>query len=114
MRLVENQIGFLSLYEENVDIFMSILGHGGSSFLKSLGIDSVAVGARFHQRLHPILKEAIQEGVIPDQEPGLLAVFFFSLFNGLLITYGPEWKKIPSQTIAHAALRLLGYTGEHL
>ena len=113
MRLIENQISMLDLYEEHVNIFMSILGHGGSSFLEELGIDPVAAGMRFHQHLQAILEGAIREGVIPAQEPGVLAVFFFSFFNGMLITYRSGWKQIPPQFITEAALRLLGFAGKY-
>lgn len=113
MRLVENQIALLDSHGEHVDIYMSILGHGGANFLKSLGIDAEETGRRFHQHLHTILEGAIQEGVIPAQEPFALAALFFSFFNGLLITYGPGWKRFPPNLLAEAALRLLGYEGEY-
>lgn len=114
MRLTENQIAMMIMYEEHLCIFMSILGHGGLNFLQSLGVDSVAAGTRFHQHLHTILESAIQEDVIPAQNPDVLAVFFFSFFNGLLITYGSGWKQIPPDQIVGAALRLFGYQGEYL
>jgi AcrR family transcriptional regulator len=113
MRLIENQISMLDLFEENVNIFISILGHGGSSFLEGLGVDPLAAGMRFHQYLHAILEEAMREGGIPAQEPGVLAACFFSFFNGLIITYRSGWKQIPAQLIGEAALRLLGYVGKY-
>lgn len=113
MRLVQNQIAILDAFEENVNIYMSILGHGGVNFLKSLGIDSAAAGARLHEHLCAILEAAMREGVIPPQDPQLLAVFFFSFFNGLIITYGRGWKRFPQSAIGREALRLLGYPGEY-
>ena len=88
---------------------MSILGHGGPELMKALGFDTVAIGMRFHQHLLPVLQAAIQEGAIRPADPNALTVFFFSFFNGLQITYGDDWKRIPVQEITGAVLRLLGH-----
>lgn len=108
-RLVEGQLSILEQYGDRVTIFLSILGHGGPALMKELGFDTVAIGMRFHQHLQPVLQAAIQEGVIPPAEPNALAVFIFSFFNGMQITYGQDWKQIPAPMITQAVLRLLGH-----
>ncbi len=108
LRLIDSQIDLLRDYGEYVNVFMSILGHGGPDFLKSIGIDTVEIGFRYHQHLRRILEAAIQNDFLLDQDPDMLAVLFFSFFNGLLITYGAEWQRVSPDQITQAVLRLLG------
>lgn len=89
-------------------IFMSLLGHGGTPLLKQMGFDPLQIGARYHQHLSTILAQARAEGVVADVDPNILAVFFFSFFNGLLITYGKDRTMVPEMSIRQALLRLLG------
>jgi len=110
--LIDLQINLASKYGMHFNIYMSILGHGGSALLKTLGFITLEIGMRFHNHMANILERAIQEGLIQAQEPQTLAMFFFSFFNGLLITYGADWQHLPPQVIAQATLRLLGYCGD--
>ena len=90
-------------------IFLSLLGHGGAPFLQDLGFDTAQIGARYHQHLSTILAPAREQGIVADLDPNLHAMFFFSFFNGLLITYSPDWEELAPPEFIHAAvLRLLG------
>jgi AcrR family transcriptional regulator len=89
-------------------IFMSLLGHGGTPLLQQMGLDPAEIGARYHQHLSTILAQARAEGVVADVDPNILAVFFFSFINGLLITYGKDWTMVPEMSIRQALLRMLG------
>ena len=110
--LIELQLALCDELGANFSIYMSILGHGGSVYLKTLGFDTLEIGKRYQGHLTNILESAMQEGVIASQSPLFLSVFFFSFFNGLLLTYGADWRKVPPQLISQAALRLLGYQDE--
>ena len=112
--LIELQLALFDELSANFSIYMSILGHGGSDFLKTLGFDTPEIGKRYQDHLANILESAIQEGVLLPQSTLFLSVFYFSFFNGLLLTYGTSWRKLPPQFITQAALRLLGYQEEIL
>ncbi len=44
-----------------------------------------------------------------DAELDSQAGLFFSLFNGLILTYGPDWPDLfPPERVRSAALQLLG------
>jgi len=109
-RLIELQILMLEDHGQHMNIFMSILGHDKPVLMQKLGFDTVRIGLGFHQHIRSIFEAAIQEGVLPSQPPDALAVLYFSFFNGLLITYGEEWKRMVSpDLITTAVLRLLGF-----
>lgn len=110
--LIELQLALFHQLSANFSIYMSILGHGGSDFLRKLGFDTLEIGKRYQDHLTNILESAIQEGVILPQATLFLSVFYFSFFNGLLLTYVTSWRTIPPQLITQAALRLLGYQEE--
>ena len=110
--LVELQLALFGKLGANFSIYMSILGHGGGAFLKTLGFDTVKIGKRYHRHLSRILVGAMQAGVIQRQSPQFLSVLFFSLFNGLILTYGDDWRRVPPAIITQAVLRLLGCRDE--
>ena len=89
-------------------IFMSLLGHGGAPLLQQMGFDPLQIGTRYHQHLSAIFAQARAEGAVADIDPNILTVFFFSFYNGLLITYGEDLTMIPENLIRQALLRLLG------
>jgi hypothetical protein len=59
------------------------------------------VAGQHIDKLYPII-------VVPDVDPNILTMFFFSLYNGLMITYGQDWLNVPDQIVRQATLRLLG------
>jgi hypothetical protein len=73
-----------------------------------MGFDPTQIGMRYHQHLSTIFAQARAEGVVADIDPNILTVFFFSFYNGLLITYGKDWSMVPGELIRQAILRLLG------
>jgi hypothetical protein len=85
------------------------MGHGGLPLLAKLGFDTTQIGMRYHQALSAILAQGQEEGtVLAGIDPNILTMFFFSLFNGLMITYGTDWLNVPDQYVRQAAQRLLG------
>lgn len=104
----------VNLYRSKGEVFavsISILAHGGAGALAALGLDTHDIGVGYHQRLRAVLERARDEGAIrPDAaDPDVLSGLFFSLFNGLVLTYGPAWADIlPTGEISRAALDLLG------
>jgi len=89
-------------------IFISLLGHGGAPLLQQMGFDPLQIGTRYHQHLSSIFTQARAEGAVADIDPNNLTVFFFSFYNGLLVTYGKDWTMVPEELIRQALLRLLG------
>jgi hypothetical protein len=107
-RLIEGYLELSRLQGEFFAIFMSLLGHGGSPFIQSLGFDTLQIGMRYHEHLSTIFAQARAEGSVADIDPNFQAMFFFSFFNGLLITYGPDLTQVPKPEIRRGLLRLAG------
>jgi AcrR family transcriptional regulator len=102
---------YVALCQERGDFFaisVALLGHSGVSFFQELGFDTPQLGARYHQYLSNIFAQGRTEGTVANLESDLLAMFFFSFFNGLMITYGDDWLTHPFPSIRAAVLRLLG------
>ncbi len=108
--LLEQYIALSREQPEFTVIFMSILAHGGSQFILELGLDTMAIGTRYHQHLAAILEQARLEGAIENLNPDILSIFYFSFFNGLFITYRTDWDRVPVELIRQAVLRMLGYS----
>jgi AcrR family transcriptional regulator len=107
--LLDDYIAFGRQKGEFTAVFISILGHGGMPLLMKLGFNTTQIGMRYHQALSTILAQGQAEGtVLPEIDPNILTMFFFSLFNGLMITYGTDWLNVPEQFVRQAVLRLLG------
>jgi len=107
--LLDDYIAFGRQKGEFTAVFISIMGHGGLPLLAKLGFDTTQIGMHYHQALSTILAQGQAEGVVlADIDPNLLAMFFFSLFNGLMITYGTDWLEVPDRYVRQAVLRLLG------
>lgn len=106
--LLERYVLFCRERSEFFAVLISILGHSGAPYLAQLGFDMRQIGRSYHRHLTSIFAQGQAEGTVLDVEPNLLAMFFFSLFNGLLLTYGDDWRTIPPDAIKAAVLRLLG------
>jgi AcrR family transcriptional regulator len=107
--LLDDYIAFGRQKGEFTAVFISIMGHGGLPLLAKLGFDTTQIGMHYHQALSMILAQGQAEGVVmAGIDPNILTMFFFSLFNGLMITYGTDWLNVPDQYVRQAALRLLG------
>jgi AcrR family transcriptional regulator len=101
----------LALYDEQGDfnrILMSLMAHGGPAFLHDLGFDMPQIGMRYHANLIRVFEQARAEGLVIDIDPNLLVMLYFSLFNGLMITYAEDWKTLPAEDLRRAAMRMLG------
>ncbi len=112
IHLIDLYLGFMQVHSSHFQIYLSIVGHGGSEYFGELGFNTVQIGLGYHRHLSAILNQAISEGSIPPLEPNILGMFFFSLFNGLLFTYGQDLRQIPPAFVRQAALRLVGYCDE--
>lgn len=106
--LVAQYLVFCEEHSAFLSVLISILGHSGAAFFDELGFDMREVGMSFHRHLTAILAQGQADGTVAHLEPDLLAMFFFSLFNGMMLTYGEDWRMIPPQAIEAAVLRLLG------
>lgn len=106
--LLDRMLAMFREQTEFVAILGALLAHGGAPLLQQLGFDMEQIGARYHRNLGLVFAQARAEGIVADVDPNLLVVFFFSLFNGLLITYGRDWPDLPAEPVRAAALRLLG------
>jgi AcrR family transcriptional regulator len=101
----------LSLYDEQGDfnrILMSLMAHGGPELLQELGYDLADIGRRYHTNLTRVFAQARSEGLMIDVDPNVLVMLYFSLFNGLIVTYAQDWKMMPTSVLRQAALRMLG------
>ena len=98
---------------EFVNIFLSLLAHGGEPLMQDLGFDTPRIGQHYHQAISTIFLQAKQEGLLQeDPDPQILTMFYFGLFNGLMITYGQGWLEISPKTLRAAVPRLLGFPSE--
>ena len=101
----------LTLYDEQGDfnrILMSLMAHGGPDLLLELGYDMADIGRRYHSNLIRVFAQARSEGSVMDVDPNMLVMLYFSLFNGLMITYAQDWKTLPEDVLQLAAMRMLG------
>lgn len=101
----------LDLYRQQADftrILGTLMGEGGQELIRSLGFDMSEIGGRYHANLARLFERARREGAVADAEPNVHVMFYFSLFNGLLITYGDVWPQLDSRVLREAVLRMLG------
>jgi AcrR family transcriptional regulator len=90
-------------------IIFSLIAQGDPQELVDLGFDTAQIGSGYQQSLAAIIAQAQSEGgVMPGIDPNLLAMFFFSFFNGLVFTYPQEAGEVPNEVLREAVLRLLG------
>ena len=104
---------YIILGQEGTDfftIFVSLLGHGGTPFLQSMGFDTAQIGLIYHQHLSAIIDQAQSEGSLAAADPSVLTMYFFAFFNGLILTYADVWMQLSPPQIQSAVLRLLGDT----
>lgn len=90
-------------------ILLSIIAHDGGQFMQELGFRMDQIGARYHRGLETIFQQAIAEGDLPEENTQFLAAFFFSFFNGMMITYQDLLDNIPRQVVRDAVLRMCGF-----
>ena len=93
-------------------VFVSLLTHGGEAFLQELGFDTSQIGHSYHHNLSTILQQAQSEGSIAQTDPQILAMLFFGLFNGLIVTYSDLWTAVSPELFRDAILRLMGCNAE--
>ena len=101
----------LDLYREHADftrILGTLMGHGGQELVTSLGFNMQAIGGRYHANLARVFDQARREDAVADIESNVLVLFYFSLFNGLLITYPDRWPQLDPAMIRQVVLRMLG------
>lgn len=109
-------LAYIRLCEEQgefVTILVSLLGHGGPDFLAQMGFDTRQIGAAYHARLAPVFARARAEGAVADVKPERLVAVFLAFFNGLMITYGDDWRTLSPPVVRDGALRLLGADRAH-
>ncbi len=106
--LIEQYLALCQEHNQFFAILLSLLGHGDERRFQELGFDMSKIGARYHELLTSIIAQGQMEGTVIDLDPNVLAMFFFSLFNGMLLTYGDDWQTLPPETIQATVLRLLG------
>jgi AcrR family transcriptional regulator len=101
----------MSLYEMQGDfnrILMSLMAHGGPALLSELGFELSDIGRRYHANLMRVFAQARDDGAVADLDPNSHVMLFFSLFNGMMITYAEDWRTMPAEILQQAALRMLG------
>ncbi len=85
------------------------LMRGGPGRLTELGFDAAGLVGSYVTSLATILRDAQEEGALsPDADPHILALHFFSYFNGISITLGDALGTFPEDELRRAVLRLLG------
>ncbi len=108
MELIDRSI---DLYQKQITFFtilLSLMAHSGTPFLQELGFDMPEIGMRYHNNLEKIFAKGRADGVVSDLDPKLLTMFFYALFNGLVLTYGDQWAQFPKTVLKDSMLRLLG------
>ena len=109
--LVDQYLDFLREQQDFFSILIAILGHSGTPYLEELGFDMRDIEATYHRHLSRIIVQGQKEGTIIKHSPDALAMLFFSLFNGMLLTYGEELHALPDDVVRSAIHRLMGIMG---
>ena len=52
--------------------------------------------------------ERVVDGDVSGRTPAHTPIFFFSFFNGMIITYANDWTMVPQKLIIDVVLRLSG------
>jgi AcrR family transcriptional regulator len=106
--LIERTLALYAQHGQFARILGTLMGHGGQELLASLGFNMAEIGGRYHANLERVFAQARREKVVADVEPNLLALFYFSLFNGALITYADRWPQLDPALVRQTVLRMLG------
>ncbi len=110
--LVLQSVAGFSTLEPFFTILLSLMGHGGAPLLKSLGFDMDQIGYGYHTHVIPIFLQAQEEGIIGQADPNFQAMLYFSLFNGMLLTYREMFASLPVEGLRRAVYGLLGARGD--
>ena len=83
---------------------LTIMGHGGLPLLAKLGFDTTPDRHAIPSGIIDDPAQGQSEGIVmAGIDPNILSMFFFSLFNGLMITYGTDWLNVPDHYVRQAA-----------
>jgi len=106
--LIDRTLALYADHGEFARILGTLMGHGGQELLASLGFNMAEISGRYHANLERVFAQARREKVVADVEPSFLVLFYFSLFNGALITYPDWWPQLDPAMVRQTVLRLLG------
>jgi hypothetical protein len=106
--LIERTLALYAEHGEFARILGTLMGHGGQELLASLGFNMAEIGGRYHANLASVFAQARRERVVADVDPNFLVLFYFSLFNGALITYADRWPQLDPAMVRQTVLRMLG------
>jgi len=106
--LIERSLALYSGHADFVQILGTLMGHGGQELMASLGFNMDEIGGRYHANLGRVFAQARREKAVGDVDPNLLALFYFSFFNGVLITYPGLWPQLDPALVRQTVLRILG------
>ena len=106
--LIERTLALYAEHSEFARILGTLMGQGGQELLASLGFNMAEIGSRYHANLERVFAQARREKAVADVEPDLLVLFYFSLFNGALISYADWWPRLDPALVRQMVLRLLG------
>jgi AcrR family transcriptional regulator len=106
--LIERTLALYAEHGEFPRILGTLMGQGGQELLASLGFNMAEIGSRYHANLERVFAQARREKIVADVEPNYLVLFFFSLFNGALITYADWWPRLDPAMVRQTVLRMLG------
>lgn len=101
----------IALYDQQqhfMRLLVSLMLHSGTKGVEGLGFDLPQIGAIFHAALRPVFAEAVQEGILEKADPDQLVMLYFSIFNGLLLTYGENWDLLAKEQLYRSTMGMLG------
>ena len=110
--LLDSSLEFYRQQEKFMSILLALLAHGNISLLQELGFDMIKIGEQFHRNLIPFFHTLREEDLVAELDPHTLVMFYYAFLNGLVITYGQEWKALPKTILQQAVLRLMGSPAE--
>jgi AcrR family transcriptional regulator len=106
--LIERTLALYAEHGEFARTLGTLMGQGGQELLVSLGFNMGEIGGRYHANLARLFTQARREKIVADVEPNLLVLFYFSLFNGALISYADWWPRLDPALVRQTVLRMLG------
>jgi AcrR family transcriptional regulator len=104
---LDEYIKFCKEYSHFILIILSVHIQSGAESIAKFGFDTDELGSDYRKKIGKVLNEVEKKAGFNVSDRDDMPSLVFSLFTGLIVTYGSDWEKIPEDVIKASVLRLL-------